>query len=93
MGEYGVIYREQKRVARQIYDRFAGRRHIEICGIIPELDRRPDPSKLKDLEDTVRYICDQAFDKDLEFLKEKGQGTKTLTLKNKDKILYLALEE
>ena len=93
MGEYGVIYREQKRVARQIYDRFAGRRHIEICGIIPELDRRPDPSKLKDLEDTVRYICDQAFDKDLEFVKKKGQGTKTLTLKNKDKILYLALEE
>ena len=93
MGEYGVIYREQKRVARQICDRFADRRHIEICAIMPGLDRRRDPSKVKDLEDTIRYICDQAFDKDLEFVKEKGQGTKTLTLKNNDKILYLALEE
>ena len=91
--EYGITYREQKRISKVINESFKNQKNISLNGIFPEVDAHIPyrESKIRNLQETIKFIMKNKYDKNVSFIIEKNTGMPSLKIKNHNKTLKLVL--
>jgi uncharacterized membrane protein len=90
VGDYGICYREQRNAARRIAA-LADRGQIAIKPVI-ELDYFP-PSRKRELQETIAYICKTEFGTQVLFTKDPAQGARVLRLLKTGDRLHFEIED
>ena len=90
VGEYGVCYREQRSVAKQIAA-LADQGPITINSVI-ELDYFSAARK-RELQNTIAYICKTEFGKEVLFTADPKPGAKVLRLLKTGDRLHFEIDD